>query len=196
MHHLTSFAVFCGSSTGFDAMYKDVACKAGQAIAAIGARVIYGGGRLGLMGAVADGALEAGGEVIGVIPGFLKTKEIAHTGLTELIIVDNMHERKLRMHELSDAIIALPGGWGTMEELMEMLTWAQLGLHTKPIGLLNAGGFYNGLLQLVHTMQEQGFLKPELADMLIVADDIAQLLQAMAAYKAPEVPKWITEEGT
>jgi uncharacterized protein (TIGR00730 family) len=196
MQQLTSIAVFCGSSSGFDAMYKDVAYRAGQAIAAAGARVVYGGAQLGLMGAVADGALDAGGRVIGVLPGFLKTKEVAHTRLTELIVVDNMHERKLRMHELSDAIIALPGGWGTMEELMERLTWAQLGLHIKPIGLLNAGGFYNGLLVLVDTMQQQGFLKPELAKMLIVADDIEQLLPAMAAYIAPAVPKWITEERT
>ena len=195
-HRLTSFAVFCGSSSGHDAQYRELAYGAGQAIAALGAGIVYGGSQLGLMGAVASGALDAGGAVTGVIPGFLKTKEIAHTGLTQLIIVENMHERKLRMHELSDAIIALPGGWGTMEELMEMLTWAQLGLHTKPIGLLNTGGFYNGLLELVQTMQQEGFLRAELAGMLIVADEIALLLQAMAAYKAPAIPKWITEEGT
>jgi uncharacterized protein (TIGR00730 family) len=193
---LTSFAIFCGSASGNDPLYGEVAYGAGQAIAALGAGIVYGGSQLGLMGAVASGALDGGGEVTGVIPGFLKTKEIAHTGLTELIIVENMHERKLRMHELSDAIIALPGGWGTMEELMEMLTWAQLGLHTKPIGLLNTGGFYNGLLQLVQTMQQEGFLREELASMLIVADEIAPLLQAMTSYQAPTIPKWITEEGT
>ena len=193
---LTSFAVFCGSSSGLHPVFADIAYKAGGAIAAAEARVVYGGSRMGLMGAVADGALDAGGDVVGVIPGFLKTKEIAHTGLTELITVENMHERKLKMHELSDAIIALPGGWGTMEELMEMLTWAQLGLHTKPIGLLNTAGFYNGLLELVNTMQTQGFLRPAFAEMLIIEEHIEQLLPAMAAYKAPVVPKWITEERT
>jgi uncharacterized protein (TIGR00730 family) len=193
---LTSFAVFCGSASGLDPVFAEIAYKAGGAIAASGAQVVYGGSRMGLMGAVAEGALDAGGAVIGVIPGFLKTKEIAHTGLTELITVENMHERKLKMHELSDAIIALPGGWGTMEELMEMLTWAQLGLHTKPIGLLNISGFYNGLLELIHTMQSQGFLKPSFADMLIIKDDMEQLLAAMAAYEAPVVPQWITEERT
>jgi uncharacterized protein (TIGR00730 family) len=193
---LQSIAVFCGSSPGYHEEFREMAYAAGREIALTGARIVYGGSRLGLMGAVADGALDAGGVVTGVLPGFLKTKEIAHPGLSQLIIVDNMHERKLRMHELSDSIIALPGGWGTMEELMEMLTWAQLGLHAKPIGLLNAGGFYHGLLELIRTMQSQGFLRPALAEMLIVADEIEPLLHAMAAYKAPMVPQWITEEET
>ncbi len=161
-----------------------------------GCRLIYGGARVGLMGAVADGALSVGGEVIGVIPGFLQTKEIAHTGLTELITVETMHARKLRMHALSDAIIALPGGWGTMEELTEMLTWAQLGLHQKPIGLLNTDGFYNGLVQLIATMQSAGFLKAEHAAMLAVADKIESLLAALTTYEAPTAPKWITEATT
>jgi uncharacterized protein (TIGR00730 family) len=148
------------------------------------------------MGAAADGALSAGGEVTGILPGFLETKEIAHTGLTELIIVDTMHERKLAMHRLSDAIIALPGGWGTMEELMEMLTWAQLGLHQKPIGLLNVDSFYDSLIQFVITMQGQGFLKPEHASMLLVRDNIQDLMAAMEAYNPPPVPKWVTEART
>ena len=195
-HRLTSFAVFCGASSGGDAVYRDIAYRLGQAIAAAGATVVYGGACSGLMGEVANGALSAAGEVIGVLPGFLQTKEIAHTGLSKLIIVDSMHERKLRMHELSDAIIALPGGWGTMEELTEMLTWAQLGLHSKPIGLLNAGGFYDGFLQLIDTMQREGFLKAAYAKMLLVADNIDRLLSLMEAYVAPDVPVWITENRT
>ncbi len=192
----SSFAVFCGSSSGLDPVYSAIAYEAGVAIAKSGARIVYGGSRLGLMGSVADGAISAGGEVIGVLPGFLQTKEIAHTGLHELIIVDTMHERKLLMHELSDSIIALPGGWGTMEELMEMLTWAQLGLHSKPIGLLNVNGFYDGLLLLVERMQSQEFLKPAHAAFLVVSDDIQSLLTALAAYEAPPTPKWISEATT
>jgi uncharacterized protein (TIGR00730 family) len=196
VNSLHSIAVFCGSSPGYHEEFREMAYAAGQEIALTGARIVYGGSQLGLMGAVADGALAAGGIVTGVLPGFLKTKEIAHPGLSQLIIVDNMHERKLRMHELSDAIIALPGGWGTMEELMEMLTWAQLGLHTKPIGLLNTAGFYNGLVALVATMQRQGFLKDEFAEMLIVDDDLGHLLSAMERYQAPEIPRWISEATT
>lgn len=177
-------------------MYYKVANEVGAEIARNGARVIYGGALAGLMGAVANGALTAGGSVTGVLPRFLQTKEIAHPGLTELIIVETMHERKLTMHELSDAIIALPGGWGTMEELMEMLTWAQLGLHRKPIGLLNTDGFYNGLLQLIATMEAEGFLKPEYAAMLVVRDDIYSLLPALTTYKAPNVPRLIAEPNT
>jgi uncharacterized protein (TIGR00730 family) len=191
---LNSIAVFCGASPGLDACYMDTAFVVGQTIAESGAGLIYGGGRTGLMGAVADGALHAGGKVTGVLPHFLRTKEIAHCGLTELIIVGDMHERKLRMHELSNAIIALPGGWGTMEELMEMLTWAQLGLHRKPIGLLNINGFYDGLVQLISTMQESGFLRPALAGMLIIRDDIQLLLEAMRAYEAPVMEILVTEE--
>jgi uncharacterized protein (TIGR00730 family) len=148
------------------------------------------------MGAAADGALSSGGQVTGILPGFLQTKEIAHTGLTELLIVDTMHERKLAMHRLSDAIIALPGGWGTMEELTEMLTWAQLGLHQKPIGLLNVEGFYDSLVQFISTMQGKGFLRPEHAAMLLVKENIKGLISAMEAYSAPPVPQWVTESRT
>ncbi len=193
---LQSYAVFCGSSSGKDPIYIDNAYETGKLIASRGARVIYGGAQVGLMGAVADGALHAGGSVVGVIPGFLKTKEIAHEWLSELIVVETMHERKLKMHELSDAIIGLPGGWGTMEELTEMLTWAQLGLHLKPIGLLNTNGFYDGLIQQIAVMQEHGFLRPEYAAMLIVRDNLDDLLSAMNEYVAPAVPKWINEERT
>ncbi len=148
------------------------------------------------MGAVANAALEAGGKVIGVIPRFLNSKEIAHIGLTELMLVESMHERKAKMSELSEGVITLPGGFGTMEELFEMLTWSQLGLHQKPIGLLNTGGYYDALNYLVKTMEEQGFLKPVYREMLLVNEDINDLLAAMKTYQAPEVPKWISKETT
>jgi len=193
---IKSIVVFCGSSTGKELIYRELAYQLGQYIARMGARLIYGGAKVGLMGCVADGVLNEGGRVIGVIPGFLRTKEVAHEGLTEMIEVETMHERKLKMHALSDAVIALPGGWGTMEELMEMLTWAQLGLHTKPIGMLNVDGFYAGLHQLVIKMQDSGFLKPEHANMLLMDDTIDDLMEKMIAYKAPEVPKWITSSQT
>lgn len=196
MNRLQSVAVFCGSSAGEGSIYEQEAHNAGRMIATHGARLVYGGSRIGLMGAVAAGAMSADGEVIGVIPSFLKTKEIAHRGITRLITVESMHERKTLMHELSDAIIALPGGFGTMEELFEMLTWAQLGLHSKPIGILNVGGFYDGLLALVDTMVGQGFLKQDNADMLLVSEDIQSLWTMLSIYEAPLVPKWITESRT
>ena len=149
---------------------------------------------MGLMGAVADGVIENGGEAIGVLPHFLKGKEIAHENLTELILVDTMHERKAKMNELSDGVITLPGGFGTLEELFEMLTWAQLGLHQKPIGILNINGFYDELLAFVQTMVNKGFLKSVNQDMLLVDDSIAGLINKMRNYKAPEVSKWIKKE--
>lgn len=194
MNPITSIAVFCGSSSGINPLYRKIAYEAGEAIANNGYHLVYGGARVGLMGAVAYGALNSGGTVTGVLPAMLQTKEIAHTELTELIIVETMHERKLVMHERSNAIIALPGGWGTMEELMEMITWAQLGLHHKPIGLLNVNGYYDGLVQLAKTMQEEGFLQPEHAAMLIVREDIHSLLDALIYEEVPLMPKWITEE--
>ena len=156
--------------------------------------LVYGGARIGLMGAVSDGALQNGGKVFGVIPEFLRSKEIAHEGLTELILVNSMHERKVKMNELSDGVIALPGGFGTMEELFEMLTWAQLGLHKKPIALLNINGFYNSLLDAIETMVGHGFLKKANQQMLLVDDDIDILLEKMKNYRAPEVPKWIDKK--
>lgn len=140
---------------------------------------------------MADGALQNGGKVYGVIPEFLRSKEIAHEGLTELILVTSMHERKVKMNELSDGVIALPGGFGTMEELFEMLTWAQLGLHKKPIALLNTNSFYDYLIRAAETMVIEGFLKKSNLDILLVDDQIDSLLKKMKAYRAPEVPKWI-----
>lgn len=153
-----NIAVFCGANTGRDPGILHAAQDMGRAIAQRGMGVVYGGGHVGLMGAVADAALEAGGKVIGVIPGFMMDKELAHQGLTELIVVRDMHERKMRMHELSQAVVALPGGFGTMDEVFELLTWRQLGLHAKPIGLLNVNGFYTPLLEQVVRMEQDGFL--------------------------------------
>lgn len=186
--------VFCGSSFGNTSVYESQAVLLGQTLAKQQIGLVYGGAKVGLMGAVADGALNEGGEVIGILPHFLSTKEIAHEGLTELILVDSMHERKTKMHELCDAVIALPGGFGTMEELFEMLTWAQLGLHKKPIGLLNVSGFYDPLIHLVNTMTEQGFLKEINRDMLLVAETVDALLDKLKHYQAPTVSKWLNKE--
>lgn len=158
----------------------------GRHLARSGYEVVYGGSKIGLMGAVANGALSEGGKVIGVLPGFMSHREIAHDGLSRLIMVDSMQERKLKMHELSDAVIALPGGFGTFEELFEMLTWGQLGLHQKPMGLLNIKGYYNHLDAMIKHMTAEGLLKDRNANMLLMANEIQKLLDIMAAYNPPE----------
>lgn len=193
---MKSITVFCGSSLGTDEAFKKEAILLGETLAKQNIGLVYGGAKVGIMGAVADGVLQAGGNVIGVIPQFLRTKEVAHDNLTELIMVKTMHERKTKMYELSNGIIALPGGFGTMEELFEMLTWAQLGLHQKPIGLLNTNGFYNDLIRLIENMVGKGFLKQINLEMLLVSDTVNDLLIKMKNYKAPEVQKWITNETT
>lgn len=189
-------AVFCGASAGTDTIYAQTGVQLGHELALRNIGVVYGGAKIGVMGAVADGALQAGGEVIGVIPHFLRTREVAHETLTQLILVDSMHERKTRMHDLSDGFIALPGGFGTMEELFEILTWGQLGLHTKPIGLLNVNGFYEPLIAMARQMLNRGFLKQAHFDMLLTSDSIDDLLQKMESYRAPELPQWITTQTT
>jgi len=186
--------VFCGSSFGTEKQFEEQAYLLGKTLAERNIGLIYGGANVGLMGAVANGTMEQGGEVIGVLPHFLQNKEIAHTGLTELVLVETMHERKTKMNELSDGVIALPGGFGTLEEFFEMLTWAQLGLHQKPIAILNIDGFYDELLALVATMVKKGFLKAANRDMLITSDNINDLLDKMANYQAPAVGKWISKE--
>ncbi len=186
--------VFCGSSLGSDDIYKTQAMLVGHSLAKNNIELVYGGAKIGLMGAVADGVLNKGGKVIGVLPVFLKSKEIAHEQLTELILVDTMHERKTRMNDLCDGVIALPGGFGTLEELFEMLTWAQLGLHKKPIGILNVNGFYDALMDLIQTMVDKGFLKQINQQMLLESDNIDDLLVKMNTYVAPVVGKWISEE--
>ncbi|MBP1223934.1 TIGR00730 family Rossman fold protein [Flavobacterium sp. 1355] len=186
--------VFCGSSFGNEAIYKEQATLLGQTLAKHNIELVYGGANVGLMGAVADGVLNEGGKVIGVLPDFLRSKEIAHLGLTELILVESMHERKTKMNDLCDGVIALPGGFGTLEELFEMVTWAQLGLHKKPIAILNIDGFYDSLVELTNTMVEKGFLKNVNQKMLLVSDNIDDLLDKMKNYVAPTVGKWIDKK--
>jgi uncharacterized protein (TIGR00730 family) len=188
--------IFCASSPGHDALYYDAAFALGQTLAAKQTDVVYGGAKVGLMGAVADGALSKNGTVIGVLPYFLSSKEIAHAGLTKMVMVDSMHERKTKMNELCDGVIALPGGFGTLEELFEMLTWGQLGLHRKPIGLLNINGFYNCLIDLLQTMVDKGFLKTINQEMLLVSDNADDLLEQMQNYIPPAVEKWIDKQTT
>jgi len=175
-------AVYCGSATPSDLGFVDAARDVGRALAAQGIGVVYGGGRLGLMGAVADAALEAGGEVIGVIPDALVGAEVAHRGLTELHVVETMHQRKALFTDLSDGFITLPGGVGTMDELWEAISWAQLGYHAKPVGLLNIGGFYDRLIDFNAHMIETGFIRPQHAGILHHADSIDALLAEMEAH--------------
>lgn len=189
-------AVFCGSSTGTENIYLEQAILLGETLAKNDIQLIYGGAKVGLMGAVANGALNKEGEVTGVIPDFLLKKELAHPGITKLHVVETMHQRKTLMHDLSDGFIALPGGFGTMEELFEITTWAQLGLHKKPIGLLNTNGFYNHLKLMMDQMVISGFLKEIYSDMLLIDENIDGLLKQMKNYTAPSVGKWIQKEET
>lgn len=186
--------IFCGSSYGNHPSYREAARMLGVKLAEREIGVVYGGAQVGLMGCLADGALQAGGEVIGVIPTFLKTVEIAHAGLTELIEVENMHQRKTKMHELSDGIIALPGGFGTLEEFFEMLTWAQLGLHNKPLAILNVNGFYDGLINMISTMVDEGFLKTANQKMVLIDSEIESLIEKMSTYTPIRSGKWISTD--
>ncbi|MCU4579761.1 TIGR00730 family Rossman fold protein [Acinetobacter gyllenbergii] len=188
---MNSICVFCGSSLGNDPIYQQMAEATGQAIAAQGQTLVYGGGRSGLMGVVANSALQAGGRVIGVIPHALVDRELAHTGLTELHVVNNMHERKTKMAELSDAFVALPGGAGTLEEIFEQWTWSQLGIHQKPCAFLNVVGFYDDLLKMLQGSVERGFSQERFVDKLIVAEQIEDILAAFSAYQ-PVTPKWMS----
>ncbi|GAB3871646.1 TIGR00730 family Rossman fold protein [Kibdelosporangium lantanae] len=176
---LMRVCVFCGASDGSDPKYLDAARDLGRLLAEAGVTVVYGGASVGLMGAVADAALDAGGEVVGVIPRVLIDRELAHKGLTEQHVVDNMHDRKARMAELSDAFIALPGGIGTLEELFEVWTWAYLGIHTKPLGVINLDGFYQPLITMADHMVGEGFLKPTTRALLRVATKPADVLDAL-----------------
>ncbi|HEX5037992.1 MAG TPA: TIGR00730 family Rossman fold protein, partial [bacterium] len=162
-----------------------------ETLAQRGITVVYGGAGVGLMGTLADAALAAGGEVVGVLPHPLFGKEVAHRGLTRLHEVASMHERKMKMFELSDGFLALPGGWGTLEEIFEMLTWAQLGLHRKPCGFLNVKGYYDGLLAFLEQMVARRFVKEKYRDLVLTGDDPSVLLDAMAAFRAPSGTKWI-----
>jgi len=175
-------AVYCGSATPADPLYIEGARALGRTFAERGIGLVYGGGRTGLMGAIADGALEGGGEVIGVIPQALVDAEVAHRGLTELHVVQGMHQRKQMFTDLSDGFVTIPGGTGTMDELWEALSWAQLGYHTDPVGLLNTAGYYDHLIAFWDKMGEVGFLRPQHRDLLIVADTLDLLLDRMAEH--------------
>jgi uncharacterized protein (TIGR00730 family) len=176
-------AVYCGSASPADPVYVEAARAVGHALATRGIGVVYGGGRLGLMGAVADAALAAGGEVIGIIPQALVDAEVAHRGCTELHVVSGMHERKARFTDLSDGFVTLPGGVGTMDELWEAISWAQLGYHAKPVGLLNVAGFYDGLIAFNRTMIDVGFIRAQHAGIMIADSDLDRLLDRMATYE-------------
>lgn len=193
---MKNVAVFCGSSPGFDPVYLEAAQLLGVQLAKAGIGIIYGGANVGLMGAVADGALVSGGQVIGVLPHFLQDKEIAHTGLSELILVDTMHERKQRMHALADGVIALPGGCGTLEEFFEILTWGQLGLHQQPMALYNVNGFYDPLLQMLSQMVSAGFLKQVYYDIVLHSDGVDDLLEQMHNYQPTIQEKWLSRDRT
>lgn len=176
-------AVYCGSATPTDPVYIDAARDVGRGLAERGIGIVYGGGRLGLMGAVADAALAVGGEVIGVIPEALVKAEVAHLGCTELHTVSDMHSRKRMFTDLSDGFVTLPGGVGTMDELWEAISWAQLGYHDKPVGLLNVAGFYDGLIAFIARMIDVGFIRPQHTGIMQVADTLDELLSLMAAYE-------------
>jgi uncharacterized protein (TIGR00730 family) len=191
---MRSIVVFCGSGNGKNPSFLDMAFETGKFLAIKNIDVIYGGAKIGLMGAVADGALSVGGKVIGVIPEFLAAKEIRHDKLSEKIIVTSMHERKLMMSDLCTGVIALPGGFGTLDELFEMLTWAQLGLHQKPIGLLNFNGYYDHLLKFVNSMMEENFISESNRSILLEDSSIEQLLIKMQTYTAPPIPQWMKRE--
>lgn len=192
---MTNLLLFCGSSTGNDQTIVDMANDLGAYLAKNNYRLIYGGGNVGLMGIIANSVLNNGGEVIGIIPEFLMTKEVGHVDVTELYIVKSMHERKALMCDKADLILAIPGGFGTFDELFEMLTWLQLGLHTKPIGLLNFNGFFDLLLNQLDHMVEKGFLRPSNKDLIIVDEQYESLINTLSKIKIEPDTKWFTDRN-
>ena len=185
--------VFCGSSSGASPVYLEAARAMGRTLAGRGLGLVYGGGSVGLMGAVADAALAAGGEVVGVIPRALQLRELAHARLTTLHVVGSMHERKARMAELADGFVALPGGMGTLEELAEILTWAQLGLHARPVGLIDVAGYFGPLVAFFDRAVAEGFLRPEHRRLLAVGEEPGALLDRFEAWRPPPVERWIDD---
>ncbi len=191
MTHVKSLCVFCGSNFGRDTVYRQAAQSFAGLLAERGIRLIYGGGNVGLMGVIADTVMAGGGEVIGVIPQSLVDREVAHYGITDLQVVDGMHERKRRMYEQADAVVALPGGAGTFDELFEAFTWNQLGIHFKPVGLLNVDGYFDPLITMVDRTVDVGFLRPEQRSWLTIADTGSALLESLKAIHPTDVGKWI-----
>jgi uncharacterized protein (TIGR00730 family) len=194
--HLRSLCVFCGSSAGRQPEYAAAARDLGRLLAERSVRLVYGGGNVGLMGVLADEVLAHGGQVIGVIPEHLMAKELGHAQVTELRVVGSMHERKALMADLSDAFVALPGGIGTLEELLEILTWAQLGLHAKPCGLLDVCDYYRPLREMLAHAAAEGFLSPEHQQLLVTATEPAKLLDLLARHHPPRLPKWLDRTET
>ena len=193
---LESICVFCGSSTGANPAYRHAADDLGRAIAASGRRLVYGGGNVGLMGVLADSALAQGGEVVGVIPRHLVDLEVAHQSLTELRVVDSMHQRKQLMADLSDGFVVLPGGLGTLEEFFEVWTWGQLGLHRKPYGLLNVASYFDSLLAFLDHSVSERFVRPDHRRLLVMAEDPMELLHRLDTFAVPLSPKWIDRAAT
>lgn len=187
---MKNIAVFCGSNTGESPLFKQAAYELGSKLADNNIGLVYGGAKVGLMGAVADGVLENGGRAVGVLPNFLKAKELEHTRLSDIILVETMHERKAKMYEMSDGIITMPGGFGTLDETFEFLTWGQLSLHHKPTGLLNIDGYYDKLIEFIDVSIKNGFVKPEYQDLYVVDNDIDNLILQMKNYNPPLNEKW------
>lgn len=188
---LQRVCVYCGSSPGFDPQFAQQADALGRRLAAEGLGLVYGGGKVGLMGIVADGVLAGGGEVVGIIPEALAAKELAHPGLTELLVVSSMHERKALMEQRADGFVAMPGGFGTYDELFEILTWAQLGEHDKPVVLFDIADFYAPLFALIQRAVGSGFLKPQHAALATRALDLDEVVAALRQPPAPALPKWL-----
>lgn len=192
---MKSILVYCGANAGKSPIYKETAENLGKLLAERHIRLIYGGGSVGLMGVVADAVLANGGQVTGIIPHFIDAFEVGHKSLPEMIKVDTMHQRKALMEQMTDGIITLPGGYGSMDELFEILSWAQLGLHQKPVGLLNVNGFYDHLISQLDVMVKEGFLKQENRELLLVADSAEVLLRKMETFKPTFHEKWLDRKG-
>lgn len=190
---MKNICVFCGSAVGKNPIYKQTAQELGLLFVKKQIRLIYGGGRVGLMGIMADTVMQNGGKVVGIIPQFLIEMEVAHSRLSEMIMVKTMHERKKRMTDMAQGFVVMPGGIGTMDEFFEVFTWAQLGLHTKPIGLLNTNGFFDKLLAYIDFAVEEGFVKAQSREMMLIETDAEHLIESMQNYEANHVKKWLTK---
>jgi uncharacterized protein (TIGR00730 family) len=191
LRNMKTIAVYCGSSTGLNGVYREEAIRLGRLLVEKGISLVFGGGKVGLMGVLADAVLEAGGVATGIIPSFLEVREVAHGGLTRMITVETMHERKALISEMSDGFIAMPGGFGTLDEVFEILTWGQLGLHGKPVGVLNVNGYYDSILGGLDTMVSEGFLRQENRDILLSESKPESLLDRMLTFSPLKVPKWL-----